>query len=173
MKRIRKPLHCRADFSWLAPLLLAGAAASGWRRCFWLVPLLLAGAAASGWRRWGGASQGKSKLAPPESSIRGRHRLTSVPLLRRQTKACHFCAAREKQIGRIQRRFFPSPGSDCLELRREPGEKQVGAAGEFHSGAPQAWFGAAAAAPNQGIPFMRRMQRKICSSESCLMFAAL
>ena len=128
MKRIRKPLHCRADFSWLAPLVLAYAAASGWRRCFWLAPLLLAGAAGAArarekasWRRrrvpfrsatglprcrccgakprhatsapqergrlagfredsslrqgliaWNcGASQGKSKLAPPESSIPG------------------------------------------------------------------------------------------------------
>ena len=42
-----------------------------------------------------GASQGKSKLAPPESSIPGRHRLASASLLRRQTQAYQFCAARE------------------------------------------------------------------------------
>ena len=47
---------------------------------------------------------GKSKLAPPGSSIPGRHRLAPPPLSRRQTQACHICAAREKQIGRIQRR---------------------------------------------------------------------
>ena len=154
MKRIRKPLHCRADFSWLAPLVLACAAASCLCRCFLLAPLLLASAAGAArarekasWRRrrvpfrgatglprcrccgakprhatsapqergrlagfredsslrqgliaWNcGASQGKSKLAPPESSIPGRHRLGSAPLLRRQTKAYHLCAAcREK-----------------------------------------------------------------------------
>ena len=40
-----------------------------------------------------GASQGKSKLAPPGSSIPGRHRLAPPPLSRRQTQACHICAA--------------------------------------------------------------------------------
>ena len=102
------------------------------------------------------ASQGKSKLAPPESSIPGRHRLASASLLRRQTQAYQVCAAGESQIGRIQRSSCPSPGTDCLELRRKPGRKQVDAVGKFHSGAAQACFGVAAAAPNPGIPILRR-----------------
>ena len=57
-----------------------------------------------------GASREKSKLAPPESSIPGWHRLASAPLLRRQTQAYQFCAAREKQIGRIQRNFWETSG---------------------------------------------------------------
>ena len=103
-----------------------------------------------------GASQGKSKLAPPESSIPGCHRLASAPLLRRQIQACHICAAREKQIGRIQRSFWPLSRNDSLKLRRQPGKKQVGAAGKFNSGVPQACLGAAAAAPNPGMPYLRR-----------------
>ena len=41
-------------------------------------------------------------------------------------------------------------------MRRKPGKKQVGADGKFNSGVPQACLGAAAAAPNPGIPILRR-----------------
>ena len=107
-----------------------------------------------------GASQGKSKLAPPESSTPGCHRLASAPLLRRKTQVCHFCAAKERQIGRIQRSSLPSSRNDFLELRRQPGKKQVGAAGKFNSGVPQACLSAAGAAPNSDMPHLRRMQKK-------------
>jgi len=76
--------------------------------------------------------------------------------------------------------FLAGAAGSCLRrcfwlappVRREPGKKQVGAAGEFHSGAPQAYLGAAAAAPNPGMPLLRRKREADWpDSEKILPFA--
>ena len=73
-----------------------------------------------------------------------------IPILRRKREAKW--PDSEKLLGN----FWPLSRNDFLKLRRKPGKKQVGAAGKFNSGVPQACLGAAAAAPNPGIPILRR-----------------
>ena len=73
-----------------------------------------------------------------------------MPYLRRMREAKW--PDSEKLLGN----FWPLSRNDFLKLRRQPGKKQVGAAGKFNSRVPQACLGAAAAAPNPGMQYLRR-----------------
>ena len=113
------------------------------------------------WRRWEVQFQGATGLPRAASAAPN----PGMPYLRRKREAKW--PDSEKLLGN----FWPLSRNDFLKLRRQPGKKQVGAAGKFNSEVPQACLGAAAAAPNPGISILRRKREaKWPDSEKLLVF---
>ena len=113
------------------------------------------------WRRWEVQFQGATGLPRAASAAPN----PGMSYLRRMREAKW--PDSEKLLGN----FWPLARNDFLKLRRQPGKKQVGAAGKFNSRAPQACPAAAFAAPNPGMPYLRRMREaKWPDSEKLLVF---